>query len=74
MKSTLFLVVAVLGSLLFTPALMSAQAGTTSENPPISQPLVREGTLAIRLAEAFDVGTTANETEAESLLGAAGHW
>ncbi len=49
---------------------LSDQAGSNS--PPISQPLVREGTVAVKLAEVLKIGTTTNEAEAESLLAAAG--
>jgi hypothetical protein len=40
--------------------------------PPLAQPLVREGTIALKLVDALKLGTAANEAEAESMLGAAG--
>jgi hypothetical protein len=48
----------------------NSQAATIS--PPLSQPLVREGTFANELADALKVGRPTNETEAESLLSEAG--
>ena len=42
------------------------------EQSPISQPLVREGDLAVRLVDALKLGTATSEAEAESLLGNAG--
>jgi hypothetical protein len=39
---------------------------------PIAQPLVREGTVAVRLVEALNLGTTSDEVEAENLLLAVG--
>jgi hypothetical protein len=56
-----------------TPVLSNAQVDQTSTtSPPLSQPLIREGTLAMKLAEGFKVGAPANEAEAESMLNAAG--
>ncbi len=49
---------------------LSDQPGTTT--PPLSQPLVREGTLATKLADALKVGPATNEAEAESSLSAVG--
>jgi hypothetical protein len=40
----------------------------TGEQPLIAQPLVREGDLAIKLADALKLGTAANEAEAENML------
>jgi hypothetical protein len=45
---------------------------TAKPSPPISQPLVREGEFAIKLAEALGIGTAKSEAEAESLLASAG--
>jgi hypothetical protein len=42
------------------------------EQPPIAQPLVREGDLAVKLVGALKLGTATSEAEAESLLGNAG--
>ncbi len=41
----------------------------TSNPPPVSQPLVNEGTLAVKLVFALAVGSTEDEIEAESILG-----
>jgi len=56
-------------------AVLTAYAGTgqtVTGQPPLAQPLVREGTIALKLADALKLGTPANEAEAESMLGAAG--
>ncbi|HUI45915.1 MAG TPA: hypothetical protein VL122_08060 [Nitrospirota bacterium] len=42
------------------------------EQPPVAQPLVREGDLAVKLVDALKLGTATSEAEAESLLGYAG--
>jgi hypothetical protein len=42
------------------------------EPPPVEQPLIREGTLAVNLLAALNLGTTTNEVEAETVLGEAG--
>ena len=49
------------------------QTGKPSTNaPPISQTLIREGDFAIKLAEALKVGRAQSEAEAESMLASAG--
>ncbi len=73
MKSSILLIVSItLAGLLVVPALVYAQYEQTGANAPISQPLVREGTLAVKLADALKLGTFSSEAEAESALGAAG--
>jgi len=55
------------------PAGIHAQSGQAAgEQAPIAQPLVREGDLAVKLADALKLGTATSEAEAESLLGNAG--
>ena len=50
-----------------------AQPGSApDERPPVAQPLVREGDLAVKLTKALNLGTPANEAEAESILGSVG--
>ena len=72
MKS-LFLIVSVLTFFVFAPALLAAQTDQVSvPNIPVSQPLIREGTFALRLADALEVGRPANEAEAENTLSAVG--
>lgn len=72
MKS-LFLIVFVVTLLVLVPTMLAAQTDqTTSVNPPVSQPLIREGTLAVRLADALNVGEPANEAEAETVLSQVG--
>lgn len=53
-----------------TPNVPSAR--TTTKAPPISQTLIREGDLAIKLADALKAGRAQSEAEAESLLASAG--
>lgn len=54
--------------------LAHAQTGLppATKSSPISQPLIREGTLAVKLAADLKLGTTDNEAEAEDLLSSAG--
>ncbi len=59
-------------ALVMMPAMAVAQSDQTPTTPPLSQPLVREGTLATKLADVLQVGTPATETEAESALSAVG--
>ncbi|HAM49987.1 MAG TPA: hypothetical protein DCP92_04585 [Nitrospiraceae bacterium] len=56
------------------PISANGQTGQLSATPnsPISPPLVREGTLAVKLAGDLKLGTTENEAEAEDLLSVAG--
>jgi len=57
-------------SLLLVPAIIqAAYQQTPSGAPPVAQPLIREGNLAVSLAEALNLGTANSESEAESLLG-----
>jgi hypothetical protein len=49
-----------------------AEAEQGIPGPPLSQSLVREGTLAMNLAHAFRLGSPTSEPEAESALTAAG--
>ena len=51
----------------------AADQNTTAVNPPpVAQPLVREGNFAVKLAEAFNIGTPQNEAAAESMLASIG--
>ena len=59
--------------LVFMPVGIHAQnVQGTGEQPPIAQPLVREGDLAVKLADALRLGKASSEAEAESLLANAG--
>ncbi len=63
----------IVSGLLLMSGLAFAQSGnSTAETPPVAQPLVREGDFAVKLADALKLGTVTSETEAESVLGAAG--
>jgi len=70
MKSLLMLLMAFV----MIPFIAHAQTGppAATTNSPISQPLIREGTLAVKLAGDFKLGITENEAEAEDLLSTAG--
>ncbi len=57
-------------SLLLIPAIIQAAYQQTPQGaPPVAQPLIREGSLAVNLAEALNLGTAKSEAEAESWLG-----
>lgn len=72
MKSLFLALIAVL-TLIFASAAATVQAAETAgTNPAIAQPLVREGTLAVSLAQALNIGAATDEAQAESLLSAAG--
>jgi hypothetical protein len=59
----------IVSCLLLTSGLAVAQSEqTTAENPPLEQPLVREGDFAVKLVEALNLGMPESETEAESIL------
>jgi hypothetical protein len=59
--------------LLLIPAIIQAQFPDAPQgSPPIEQPLVREGTLAVRLAHALGLITANSEAEAETWLGEKG--
>jgi len=63
----------IAGSLLLMPCLAMAQPEqTTTGKPPLEQPLIREGDLAVKLVEALKIGRPESETEAESTLASAG--
>lgn len=56
-----------------TPMLSNAQTGQiATANSQLAQSLVREGTLAVKLADALQLGAPSNEAEGEDLLSAAG--
>jgi hypothetical protein len=54
------------------PVMAIAQNYPSGGKAPISQPLVREGTVAVRMVEVLDLGRTTSEVEAENILVAAG--
>ncbi len=60
------------GLLLMSGLAIAQSENTTSGKPPIAQPLVREGDFAVKLSAALKLGTSTNDTEAESLLGSVG--
>lgn len=60
-------------TIVLTPMLSHAQTDQlATADSQLSQPLVREGALAVKLADALKVGSPANEVEGEDLLSAAG--
>jgi len=76
MKRLLFKEIAVFTVsllLLLIPAMVHAQSEPVKPSPPpIAQNLVREGDFAVKLLFALGLGTTDDETEAESQLGTVG--
>ena len=54
------------------PAAYPQENQTITTPPPVASILVREGDFATRLVSALEIGTAANETEAETMLAAAG--
>lgn len=63
----------VVALLLAMPAMLQAQGEQTEQGPPpIGQPLINEGTLAVQLAGALELAETEDEVEAESRLGEVG--
>jgi hypothetical protein len=73
MKRMLVVILAIAG-LLLLPAAGYPQANgeTVATAPPVAQPLVREGSFAMELVKALNMGTAQNEADAESLLASAG--
>ena len=68
----LLVVLAVLMTLILMLSPANAQTDQTSISPPLSQPLVREGDFAMKLADSLKLGASTNESEAESALSAVG--
>jgi len=59
----------VIGSFLLFPGLTIGESDqVTQGNLLLAQPLIREGDLAVRLVETFNLGEVVTEAEAESLL------
>jgi hypothetical protein len=71
MKS-LFVIIFAVAALVLTPAIALGQMVEVIGSPPISQPLVREGTFAFALAGALNLGSLTDEAAAESMLSSAG--
>ena len=74
MKSSLFIIGALMVSgLLLAQVPVFAGVGQVSGGTlPVSQPLVREGTLAVKLVDALQLGSAAGEAESEGMLAAVG--
>ena len=67
------IIIAISATLLLMPSFVYSQTEQiTTGAPPIAQPLVREGDLAIKLVESLKIGTAKNEAEAETMLGSSG--
>jgi len=60
------------GLLLVSGSTFAQPGNAPDEKPPIAQPLVREGDLAVKLTEALKLGSATSEAEAESILGSVG--
>lgn len=56
------------GFLLMLGVIIAQSEQMTPGNPPLAEPLIREGDLAVRLVEALNLGTAVTEAEAESIL------
>jgi len=75
MKRLFMITPLLLCALVFMPAGIHAQSQPgqgPEEQPPIAQPLIREGDLAVKLVDALKLGKANSEAEAESLLANAG--
>jgi hypothetical protein len=74
MKRSIYIkIMTTLVGLLLMPIMTYAQTQqATVKAPPVEQPLVREGDFAVELAKQFNLGTTSDEAEAESILGSVG--
>jgi hypothetical protein len=69
----LLISLSILMTFALTLVLSNAQTDqVATANSQLSQSLVREGTLAVKLADALQLGAPANEAEGEDLLSAAG--
>ncbi|HYA31231.1 MAG TPA: hypothetical protein VED67_00620 [Thermodesulfovibrionales bacterium] len=68
MKSSLIIIVLVLTGLLLAPMAFAETAQGTAGKAPISQPLVREGALAVKLVDSLKIGSTRDEAQAERML------
>ncbi len=71
----MFVIALAIAGLLLLPAAgypQATQETVAAAPPPVAQPLVREGSFAISLAKALDIGTPQNEASAESLLASVG--
>ena len=62
------LVCVVIGLFLALCPVMAQPQQAAAGSPPLEQPLIREGDLAVRLVEVLKLGEAKSETEAESLL------
>ncbi len=60
------------GFLLVQGAVYAQADQTATKAPPASQPLVREGDLAVKLVEVLNIGKADNEAQAETMLATAG--
>ncbi len=60
------------GFLLMQSAVYAQSNQTATKAPPVSQPLIREGDLAVKLVEVLKIGKANNEAEAETMLSTAG--
>jgi hypothetical protein len=60
------------GLLLMSSLAIAQSEPATEEQPPIAQPLVREGDFAVKLSAALKLGTVTSEAEAETVLGSVG--
>jgi hypothetical protein len=73
MRKTVIVALAV-AALVLMPLAGYAQSDqeTSAAAPPVAQPLVREGSFAVSLVKALNIGTAQNEADAENLLASVG--
>jgi hypothetical protein len=64
---TLFLMMIIMVFVL-VPVMAMAQNYAAGGNAPLAQPLVREGTMAVRMVEVLKLGASSDEVEAENIL------
>jgi hypothetical protein len=69
--SLLLLPLAAYTQSLETEAITSS-GGNIAAPPPVSQPLIREGDFAIKLASTLNLGMASNDADAETILASAG--
>jgi len=70
-----WLAIVAAAGLLLSPVVARAAdpaQASANQNPPVEQPLVREGDFAIKLAAELNLGNTDDESAAEALLASAG--
>ncbi len=68
----IFITIITIGFLLVPLGVYAQSDQMPRGNPPVAQPLVREGDFAVKLVDVLKIGTAKNEAEAETMLGSSG--